>query len=172
MSRIEVRVCPPTIEEPRGLYVIAVYDSSSSIEIFLTHDELVVLEADLGKAKEILAMMLATRGVSERMAALDPPRPPPCGKYLGDNDATCPQLTCIRDQGHDGDCDNVVGDHAAYAEIVLSAGGGKIDGVLLSRADARFLHSRTKHRPGCTPADCGKCKIEQLFGGRAALEKR
>lgn len=29
-----------------------------------------------------------------------------CGKYLGDNDATCPQLTCIRDAGHKGDCDN------------------------------------------------------------------
>lgn len=29
-----------------------------------------------------------------------------CGKYVGDNDATCPQLTCIRDFGHDGLCDN------------------------------------------------------------------
>lgn len=33
-----------------------------------------------------------------------------CGKYLGDNDATCPQLTCIRDRHHDGLCDNVRGD--------------------------------------------------------------
>jgi hypothetical protein len=30
-----------------------------------------------------------------------------CGKYLGDNDGTCPQLTCIRERGHSGDCDNV-----------------------------------------------------------------
>jgi hypothetical protein len=30
-----------------------------------------------------------------------------CGKYLGDNDGTCPQLTCIRPAGHDGLCDNV-----------------------------------------------------------------
>lgn len=30
-----------------------------------------------------------------------------CGKYLGDNDATCPQLTCIREHGHPGLCDNV-----------------------------------------------------------------
>ena len=33
-----------------------------------------------------------------------------CGKYLGDNDGTCPQLTCIRDEDHDGLCDNVRGD--------------------------------------------------------------
>jgi hypothetical protein len=33
-----------------------------------------------------------------------------CGKYLGDNDATCPQLTCIRDHGHEGLCDNVRSD--------------------------------------------------------------
>jgi hypothetical protein len=41
-------------------------------------------------------------------------RPPPmrstCGKYLGDNDGTCPQLTCIRRYGHEGLCDNVHGD--------------------------------------------------------------
>jgi hypothetical protein len=35
---------------------------------------------------------------------------PLCGKYLGDNDGTCPQLTCIRTRGHDGLCDNVKGD--------------------------------------------------------------
>lgn len=33
-----------------------------------------------------------------------------CGKYLGDNDATCPQLTCVRERDHDGNCDNVRGD--------------------------------------------------------------
>ena len=35
---------------------------------------------------------------------------PLCGKYLGDNDGTCPQLTCVRPKGHYGDCDNVRGD--------------------------------------------------------------
>lgn len=30
-----------------------------------------------------------------------------CGAYLGDNDATCPQTTCIRDKNHKGLCDNV-----------------------------------------------------------------
>lgn len=30
-----------------------------------------------------------------------------CGKYLGDNDGTCPQLTCVRERGHAGLCDNV-----------------------------------------------------------------
>jgi len=34
----------------------------------------------------------------------------PCGAYLGDNDATTPQLTCIRRAGHEGLHDNVVGD--------------------------------------------------------------
>lgn len=33
-----------------------------------------------------------------------------CGAYLGDNDGTCPQLTCIRAKGHDGPHDNVQGD--------------------------------------------------------------
>lgn len=33
-----------------------------------------------------------------------------CRKYLGDNDATTPQLTCLRRRGHDGLCDNVLGD--------------------------------------------------------------
>ena len=33
-----------------------------------------------------------------------------CGKYLGDNDGTCPQLTCIREAGHNGLCDNVSAD--------------------------------------------------------------
>jgi hypothetical protein len=37
-------------------------------------------------------------------------RTPKCGKYLGDNDGTYLQLTCIRDFGHDGPCDNVQGD--------------------------------------------------------------
>ena len=35
--------------------------------------------------------------------------PMKCGKYIGDNDATCPQLTCIREREHDGLCDNVNG---------------------------------------------------------------
>ncbi len=29
-----------------------------------------------------------------------------CGAYLGDNDGTCPQLTCIRPIGHIGAHDN------------------------------------------------------------------
>lgn len=33
-----------------------------------------------------------------------------CGKYVGDNDGTCPQLTCIRVRGHEGPCDNVKDD--------------------------------------------------------------
>ncbi len=35
-----------------------------------------------------------------------------CGKYLGDNDGTCPQLTCVRRKNHDGLCDNVRGDES------------------------------------------------------------
>lgn len=31
---------------------------------------------------------------------------PRCGLYMGDNDATCPQLTCQRRVGHGGLCDN------------------------------------------------------------------
>lgn len=36
-----------------------------------------------------------------------------CGQYVGDNDGTCPQLTCVRRKGHDGLCDNVRGDDEA-----------------------------------------------------------
>lgn len=35
-----------------------------------------------------------------------------CGEYLGDNDGTCPQLSCIRNKNHEGLCDNVKGDEA------------------------------------------------------------
>lgn len=35
-----------------------------------------------------------------------------CGRYVGDNDATCPQITCVRFAGHPGPCDNVRGDEA------------------------------------------------------------
>lgn len=33
-----------------------------------------------------------------------------CGKYIGDSDGTCPQLTCNRRAEHEGLCDNVRGD--------------------------------------------------------------
>lgn len=36
-----------------------------------------------------------------------------CGFYLGDNDATTPQLTCLRNRGHAGLHDNVCGDEPA-----------------------------------------------------------
>lgn len=41
-------------------------------------------------------------------------RVPECGRYLGDNDATTPQLTCIRRMGHVGLCDNLVGDGTGW----------------------------------------------------------
>ncbi len=34
-----------------------------------------------------------------------PKRKPRCGKYMGDADATSPQLTCVREKGHPGLCD-------------------------------------------------------------------
>ncbi len=54
-ARIEVRVCPPNEEEPRGLFVIALDDTSSTIEIYMDHDELALLEQNLALAKETLA---------------------------------------------------------------------------------------------------------------------
>jgi hypothetical protein len=44
-----------------------------------------------------------------------------CGKYIGDNDGICPQLTCIRKAGHEGLCDNVVGDDSPQASMPTSA---------------------------------------------------
>lgn len=40
-----------------------------------------------------------------------------CGKYIGDNDATCPQLTCIRQAGHEGFCDNGHGDGTGVPSV-------------------------------------------------------
>lgn len=39
-----------------------------------------------------------------------------CGVYMGDNDGTCPQLTCIRYKGHEGLHDNVRGDEETNSE--------------------------------------------------------
>lgn len=62
--------------------------------------------------------------------ALRGERPPTglCGEYLGDNDGTCPQLTCIRDRGHGGRCDNVKGDTPPHAPVTD-------DGVVTSVKD-------------------------------------
>lgn len=38
-----------------------------------------------------------------------------CNKHIGDNDATNPQLTCIRGTGHPGLCDNERGDFQVFA---------------------------------------------------------
>jgi len=57
-----------------------------------------------------------------------------CGQYIGDNDGTCPQLTCIRDLNHSGLCDNVRDDgedeqaaRPEYVHCVLT--GMYIDGT-------------------------------------------
>jgi hypothetical protein len=42
-----------------------------------------------------------------------------CGAYLGDNDGTCPQLTCIRDAGHAPPHDNVEGDRPAGPVLLV-----------------------------------------------------
>lgn len=54
-----------------------------------------------------------------------------CGKYIGDNDATCPQLTCIRGEGHPDACDNVSGDFQ-----VIALGSGPTP-TIISRAYSR-----------------------------------
>ncbi len=38
-----------------------------------------------------------------------------CKKYVGDNDATSPELMCIRGVGHPGACDNTKTDYQAFA---------------------------------------------------------
>jgi hypothetical protein len=48
-----------------------------------------------------------------------------CGKYLGDNDATCPQLTCIRDEDHEGLRDNTRGDDEKRAHDKQLAAWGR-----------------------------------------------
>lgn len=45
-----------------------------------------------------------------------------CGVYVGDNDGTCPGLTCVRSRGHLGPHDNVRGDdeNLAVAQVRLN----------------------------------------------------
>lgn len=64
-----------------------------------------------------------------------------CGKYLGDNDATCPQLTCIREKNHDGLCDNVNGDN----EVLVD---DESDLKALRRIAARGFDSVTRSAAG------------------------
>jgi hypothetical protein len=65
-------------------------------------------------AREEVAKLDA-RSTLQPPAARETKRPKLCGKYLGDNDATCPQISCIRTRGHEGLCDNVRGDAPAPA---------------------------------------------------------
>jgi hypothetical protein len=65
---------------------------------------------DLTPSKRALAMKLGAKEVSARELVMENFdglfKRPRCGKYVGDNDATCPILTCQRAKGHSGDCDN------------------------------------------------------------------
>lgn len=46
-----------------------------------------------------------------RLRGVEPAETRPlCNSYLGDDDATNPQLTCVRTKGHEGLCDNIRGD--------------------------------------------------------------
>ncbi len=79
---------------------------------------------------------------------------------------TCINLGCSLDNGHEGGCS-----YKSYHEVTIKT-GVNLDGVYMSRADARFLHSYTKHednkrmgREACTSANCAKCLLEKLFGG-------
>ena len=56
------------------------------------------------------ALFISVNMTQEAHAPTCPLASPRCGKYLGDNDGTCPQLTCIRERGHGGLCDNVRAD--------------------------------------------------------------
>lgn len=79
-----------------------------------------------------------------------------CGIYLGDNDATCPQLTCVRDKGHPPPCDNVRGDarRCSFCGEPLDLQGKNwesetqvvFDGHGVGVGGARFV----KKRPGKT----------------------
>jgi hypothetical protein len=59
-------------------------------------------------AAEFHAETLRNRGLVN-VQPVKPFVPKLCGKLLGDNDGTCPQLTCVRFVNHEGDCDNVRG---------------------------------------------------------------
>jgi hypothetical protein len=71
---------------------------------------------DITRSKRALAVKLGAVVVSGReLAARNYDglrRRQRCGASLGDNDATTPQLTCLRARGHAGLCDNVRGDGA------------------------------------------------------------
>ena len=80
-----------------------------SIAIHLGSEQLAALN-ELSKESRVpraAIIRLAIDGYLERIAAQRAvSRVPRCGRYLGDNDGTCPQLSCVRERGHAGLCDN------------------------------------------------------------------
>lgn len=49
-----------------------------------------------------------------------------CGKFVGDNDATCPQLHCIRERGHTGLCDSTFEGSDEELENILKRPEGPV----------------------------------------------
>lgn len=58
-----------------------------------------------------------------------------CGKYIGDNDATCPQLTCVLAAGHDGPCDNTCDDAQCTPGIISAFRPLRVE-LILKQSDA------------------------------------
>lgn len=98
-----------------------------------------------------------------------------CGRYLGDNDATCPQTTCIRERFHRGLCDNTnAADDPAIAEIEdprawLMDRRLWVGEVSYTDAVKKWIRVTAKHYlgkppPGCFFAIALRPMIGGLFG--------
>jgi len=75
---------------------------------------------------------------------------PLCDAYLGDNDGTCPQLTCVRSKGHEPPCDNVRGDEPVTATNIVQCAFCNCEfDVLALAAHVRETHVVQSNR--CLP---------------------
>lgn len=70
---------------------------------------------------------------------------PACGKYLGDDDATTPQLTCIRTRGHSGLCDNHRGDEES---VIVNPPGNRTGSNVKAAWALLDAHHRAGHIAG------------------------
>lgn len=80
--------------------------SAAGIKLVENRPRAMIKSEDFGKPFALHASREIDESVYGRIEQIWPR----CRQYLGDNDATCPQLTCTRRDGHKGACDNVAGE--------------------------------------------------------------
>lgn len=105
-----------------------------------------------------------------------------CGKYVGDNDGTCPQLTCVREKGHPGLCDNVSDLDDETHEVVVRNGvveevhvycprGSNVD-VHVGRTASGALQTRTEVDGELYEETLGPIRVQSIKATTRKLRAR